>query len=267
MAYYENCLSFIKYLRTIQTMDDNDVFIACTGRKGAGKSTFAVQAARKYVETYLKIPFKLKTYIAYNNEEIMEKIHSLPKYSPLIADEAVRFAWSRDWNKAENRELTRLSAQIRTKKLLFFMCIPKLSWIDPAYRNGMIDVWAWIHSTISEEGKKAHCLLFEADQNQAETDSWHLDILKKHTKKKRRTIGRFTNLDKIYGLVKNHPCYTDFFEFPKLPDEMYEQYLEIRDIKAFESTGNYTGQKDVAKVAAYNIKEKWFEIIDLINKS
>lgn len=265
---YEDFGNFIQYIRTIQEKDDNDLFIGCTGRKGAGKSTFAMQIARAYTKKYFgEKSFNLKKYIAYNNEDVIEKIHTLPKYSPLIADEGVRIAWSRDWNKTENRELAKLSAQIRTKKLIFFLNIPKLSWIDSAYREGMLDIWVWIHSSFTDSGKKGHALVFEADDNQGEGDSWHMDVFRKFGRKKKMRIGRFTSIDKLYNIVKNHPCFLEEFVFPKLPDDLYQRYLVIRDSKAFEQEGRFISQKDTSKLAVYNLKENWKKIVDEVNKT
>ncbi|KKK86513.1 hypothetical protein LCGC14_2762490, partial [marine sediment metagenome] len=200
-------------------------------------SSFSIQVARRYLEKYFGTPhdsFDMEKYMAYTNADITEKIYSLPKYSPLIGDEAVRFAWSRDWNKAENKELAKLSTQIRTKKLIFFMNIPKLPWIDSAYREQLLDIWVWIHSSFAEGKKTGYAMIFEPDRNQAETDSWHLDTLKKHMRKKER-IGRFTEIQRLFRIVKYNPCFVDAFPFPKMPEDLYESYLKVRDKRAFET--------------------------------
>ncbi len=264
---YDNMNDFVDYIRAIQIKDDNDVFIGSTGRKGSGKSSFSIQIARKYVEKYFgEKTFDLKKYIAYNNDDVIEKIHSLPKYSPLIGDEAIRFLWSRDWNKAENKELARLATQIRTKKLIFFMNIPKLVWIDSVYREGMLDIWVWIHASFDEHGKDCHALIFEPDDNQGQTDSWHTDILKKKAKIRKNRIGRFTPIDKVYKMVKMHPCFVDTFKYPVVPKDLYERYLEIRNERAFERTKDFVNQKDTSKIMVYNIKERWNELSEAVQK-
>lgn len=242
---YTNLNRFVDYLRAIQVKDDNDIFIGITGRKGCGKSTLSIQIARRYVERFFnESTLDFRKYIAYNNEDVLEKFHTLPKYSPLIGDEAVRFAWSRDWNKSQNKELAKLSAQARTKKYIFFMNIPKLAWIDSAYREGMLDVWIWVHSTFDEEeGKQSIALFFEPDDNQGQGDSWHMDYLKKYSKKRKSRIGRFTDINKLMNMLRNHPCFVDAFPYPRLPNEMYERYLKIRDAKAFEKEGMFINQK------------------------
>ena len=227
-------------------------------------STFSIQVARRYIERYMggvHGSFDMEKYIAYNNEDVIEKIYSLPPYSPLIGDEAVRFAWSRDWNKAENKELAKLSTQIRTKKLIFFMNIPKLPWIDSAYREQLLDIWVWIHSSFSGGKKTGYAMIFEPDRNQAETDSWHLNTLKKHMRKKER-IGRFTEIQRLFRIVKYNPCFVDAFPFPKLPEDLYQVYLKVRDKRAFETTRQQITQKDMAKIILYNLKQNWGKLVN-----
>ena len=264
---YDNLNDFVEYLRAIQVKDDNDLFIGITGKKGAGKSSLSINIAKIYVKKYFgEKHFNLNKYLAYNNNDLLEKMYTLPKYSPLIGDEAVRFAWSRDWNKSENKELARLSAQIRTKKFIFFMNIPKLSWIDSVYREGMLDIWIWIHSTFSEKGKECHALMFEPDDNQGEGDSWHLNLLRKYSKSKKSRIGRFTDIGRLYRIVSKHPCYVDMFKFPKVEQELYDRYLAIRDEKAFEKADQYVNQKDTSKIMVYNLKHKWSQLVEEVQQ-
>ena len=230
-------------------------------------SSLAIQIARRYVERYFgEKTFDVDKYVAYNNEDVIEKIHSLPKYSPLIGDEAVRFAWSRDWNKSANKELARLSAQVRTKKLIFFMNIPKLSWIDSVYRESMLDIWIWVHSTFTDRGKESHAFVFEPDDNQGEGDSWHMSLLKKSGKAKKTRIGRFTDVEKVHKMVKNHPCFMDSFIYPKLPQGIYDRYLVIRDKKAFEQAYKYINQKDAAKILVHNVRENWQKLVTAVSQ-
>ena len=264
---YEDLSHFVDYLRAIQIKDDNDVTIGNTGRRGSGKTTFAIEFSKMYVKRYFgEKTFDLNKYIAYNNDDVMEKIHTLPKYSPLIGDEAVRFAWSRDWNKAENKELARLVTQIRTKKLIFFMNIPKLAWIDSVYREGMLDIWIWVHATFTEKGKECHALIFEPDENQGQSDSWHMDVLRKYSKSKRNRIGRFTDINRLYKMVNRHPCFVDSIKFPKVPHELYERYLKIRDIRAFEKEGQFVSQKDTSKIAVWNLKKRWNDLVEAVKQ-
>lgn len=265
---YENLTEFVDLLRAIQIKDDNDIFLGITGRKGCGKSSLTIQIARRYVEKYFgEKNFDVRKYIAYNNEDVIEKIHSLPKYSPLIGDEAVRFAWSREWNKTDNKELAKLATQIRTKKLIFFMNIPKLAWIDSVYREGMLDIWIWVHATFTEEGKRSYALVFEPDDNQGEGDSWHMALLRQNKRKKKNRVGRFTDIQKVVKLVNSHPCFIDSFTFPKVPADLYERYLKVRNVRAFERSNEFISQKDAAKIVIHNFKNQWPKIQEAVGEA
>lgn len=264
---YENMHKLVKYFREIQVKDDNDVFVGVTGRKGCGKSTLSIQLSRAYVKQYFNEDyFSIRKYVAYNNKDVFDKMYTLPKFSPIPGDEAIRFAWSRDWNKSDNKDLTRLSTQIRPKKHILFMNIPKLSWIDKAYREGMIDIWIWIHSVVEEGEKKSYAMVFEPDDNQGYTDSWHLKELKK-AKGRIKRIGRFTDIDKLYNIVKRHPCFLDVFSYPKLPDEIYEDYLKIRQQKVMEGGAEFVDSKEIGKIICYNLFKNWDIFSGKINET
>ena len=265
---YENFINFIKYIRSIQTKRDNDLFIGVSGDKGSGKSTFALQTARFYVEKYFNESyFSFKKYIAYNNDEVYRKMNTLPLYSPLIADEAVRFAWTREWYKGEHKEIIKLGTQVRTKKLIFMMNIPRFAWLDKAYREGLLDMWVWLHSYTIEGGEMVvYAIIFEPDRNQGEKDAWHLNKLTK-TKGKIERIGHFTPIEKIEKLVRNHPCFFDIFTFPKLPDELYQQHLKLRERRVFAQEDMYVDQKQIGKTISYNLVYNWHKIMEAVEQS
>ena len=150
--------------------------------------------------------------------------------------------------------------------IIFFINIPKISWIDSAFRESLIDIWIWVHSSFNEQGQKeGNALIFEPDQNQAETDSWRLDILKSRLKKRER-IGRFTPIERLLKICKNNPCFVDSFKFPKLPEEMYQTYQRIRDRKAFEKEGEQMSQKDTTKILVYNLRKSYQKLIEEVEK-
>lgn len=244
------------------------MFIGVSGDKGSGKSTFAIQTARFYIEKYFdKDYFSFRKYVAYNNDEVYRKINALSLYSPLIADEAIRFAWTREWYKSEHKEIIKLGAQIRTKKLIFMMNIPRFAWLDKAYREGLLDMWVWIHSYVNQEGQlEVYAIVFEPDRNQGEKDAWHLNKLIK-TRGKIERIGIFTTIDKILKIVENHPCFFDAFKFPPLPAELYAEHLEQRNKAIFKGEEMFIEQKQIGKVISYNLCYNWDKIMEAVQQS
>lgn len=253
---YEKLHDFIKYLRKIQEAN-MDALVGVTGGKGMGKSSFTIQVTRRYIEKYFDEKyFSIKKYIAFDNEEVMQKITSLPTYSPLIGDEASRFAMGEDWAKTDSKELKKVVAQMRPRRLIFFMNLPKLGWLDKKYREEMIKIWVWIPT-------RGHAIIFEPDMNPGIDDAWHLNTFKKFSKRK---ISHFSDINRILKIAKKNPCYVDNFVFPEVPQEIYVDYEKIRNKRAFETKEKYVDQKEVGKVIIHNLRKKWPKYLEMIKK-
>jgi len=81
---------FVKLL-LYRNLANFDSMILITSEKGMGKSSAALMMARRWCKL-VGIPFNPERHIAYNNADVMNKIETLEKFSPIIADESVRFA-------------------------------------------------------------------------------------------------------------------------------------------------------------------------------
>lgn len=68
-----------------------DSMILLTSDKGGGKSSAAIMMGREWCKL-LGIKFSPERNMAYNNNEVIDKVESLNKFDVLICDEAVRFA-------------------------------------------------------------------------------------------------------------------------------------------------------------------------------
>lgn len=264
---YDNLNKLVEYCRNIQTKDDSDIFFGVTGRKGSGKTSFSIQTTRRYIEKYFdERYFSVHKYICYDNNEVDEKMHTLPTYAPIVGDEGIRFAWSREWNKPDNKSLVKLSTQIRPKKHILFLNIPRMAWIDKAYREGMLTLWAWIHTTIEDGDKKSYAIIFEPDENQGQPDSWHMKLLQQKQKKTIK-VGRFTDIDQMYKLVKNHPCFFDIVQFPKVPEDIYTEYMDLRMKRVLQKAEHFVNQRDLGKIFIYNIMKNWDAFDAALQKS
>jgi hypothetical protein len=246
---YENLWRFVDVVRRQQEAD-LDVIVAVTGRKGMGKSTFAMQVTRRILHRYFgERHVNVKRYVAYNNQDLKEKIFRLPPFSPIVADEAARFAMGEDWNKSDSKELKKLIAQIRTKHLAIFMCLPEFLWLDKKYRDGMVTQWVWVPTR-----QRAH--VFEPDDNPGEPDVWHLRKLARAG-----YISKFTDSSKLTRVSAKNPCFRYEVMFPKLPDEIYQRYVELRDKIAYEESLNREPEgsrhEEYGKIMAYNLVKNW----------
>lgn len=200
----------------------------------------------------------LRKYVAYDVDDFLSKLYSLPFFSPLFADEAVRFAMGEDWNKHESKEAKRALAQIRTKHLLMLMAIPKFKWLDRKYRDDMSTAWLRIVS-------KGRVVLFRPDLGEVD-DAYHLGELQK-------LMGNYfygdPNLDRILGKLEKHPCYYDIFSYPRLSDPEYEAYLEVRNEFTLErrNEDSSVDPKEVGKFVAFNLINRWAELVAAVKAS
>ena len=217
---YPKLNEFVDVLRGMQKKEDFDCLIGVSGFKGFGKSTFSIQCSRRYVKKYIGNKFDLSEYTAYSNEDVLKKVENLPKNSPLSCDEAVNFAMSTDWAKAESKRLKKIFTKIRTKHLIIFFNIPDLWWLDKKYRENMMTIW--IHII-----KKGYVMVSLPNLAPAVEDRWHKSWLLKAFKRKHWHF--FSDHEKMVRILRKYPCYYDEFTFPKLPERLYKKHMELRE--------------------------------------
>lgn len=207
--------------------------------------------------------FNFKKYLAYDNEEIMEMVYKdLPPYSPIIADEAVNFMMGEDWNTKESKKLKKLFAVMRTKHLVVFANIPRFGWLDSKYREDMATFWLRII-------KRGLAVMSIPDLGET-NDAWHL----KYFQDLLGNYNFFTPAgiikDKVNKLKYKHPSVIDVIELPKVPDVIYEEYLKIRNEKAFsrrQEDNENINQKDYAKWLVYNLINNYDDFMKDIDKT
>jgi len=302
---YEKLRKFIIYMRWMQEKD-LDVLTIISSPKGFGKSSFIIQCARMYnsifglsckgcnqewiytgkainpkgkgifaIKDNLYEPcpkckgtqvgkpkkFNFDLYLAYDNIEVREKVFDLPPYSPILADEGVRFMMGEDWMTSESKQMKKLFAQMRTKHMLVFANIPRFRWVDSKYRNDMTTFWVRIMF-------RSFAMVLQPDLGEAK-DPWHLKDLEK-------LMGNyqyFTSEEQLTRiadkLVRKHPCCFDYFKFPKVPNEIYKEYLIARNKKAFERRDEtqQIDQKQLAKIVTYNLMQNWEQILGAVKSS
>ena len=253
---YENFEKFVRYLRGLQEANLFPI-IAVTGTMGSGKTSFSMQAAIKYHELYLDKPFNVEHNIAYDNNDVVEKYYSMEEMNQLIADEAARFAMSEDWNRAENKELKKITAQLRPRRLVFYMNIPNFTWLDRKYKSELVRLWVWVPT-------RGYAVIFKPDDNPGSDDRWHM----KEMRKWKYSVDQFTPIETIYNLVSPLKSFFDIVKFPKVPEDVYARYLNLRDKKTFREPGEgLILQKDMGKVMAYNFYTNYNKIMEQIQAS
>lgn len=226
---------FVRYC-LYRNLANFDTMLLLTGDKGVGKSSFAIMLGREWC-SLLGIQFSARYHIAYSNAQVQERIDNLPRFHPLISDEAVNFAAAAEWAKLENRELRKKIAQVRTRHLFFILCWPmKVNKIEKSYLDSFVNYW--IH--IIKRGAGA---IFVKDINPV-TDSWRLSLFK--------DIGgftEFTGIDKVKKKLMGHPNFWYIITVPKPSEEFYKRYLIIREKNIYNEAGVLTNmtRQDIQK--------------------
>ena len=226
---------FVRYC-LYRNLANFDTMLLLTGDKGVGKSSFAIMLAREWCKL-LGIKFSSKHHMAYSNTQVQELIENLPRFHPLISDEAVNYASAAEWAKLENRELRKKLAQVRTRHLFYILCWPmKVNKIEKSYLDSFVNYW--IH--VIRRGVGA---IFVKDINPV-TDSWRLSLF--------RDLGgftEFTGLDKIKKKLSSHPNFWYIITVPKPSEEFYKRYLVIREKNIYNAEGVLTNmsRQDIHK--------------------
>jgi len=189
----------------------------------------------------------VKESIAYDNEDIREKIYNLPPYSVVHADEGLRFLMASDWNKSENKELKKIVGQCRTKHLIFLICIPSFSWVDKKYRNDMCNYWIRLVM-------RGTAIISVPNLGEV-VDPWDMKLFSKY-------LGSYTHISTIEEIEKRikkllkHPNVRDRINIPKVSKALYKYYLEFRDMRALSKKNNeekYVDKKDELAILLYTL--------------
>ena len=222
-----------------------------TKRKVAGCGKLFKWSQRK------AIPWKAENNVAYDNEDVVQKVYTLPQYSPLVCDEAMRFASGMQHQTRDSKHIKQIFNVIRPKRFLMFMCIPEMTWLDSKYREGFSSFWL----RMIERGVG---VLFEKDKGEAK-DKYHLKELDKAF----GTVKFFTPMDKVKRNLKKIPTYFDMFNIPDLPEKVYNDYEMVRNSVTLQRQVEEMelSNKDMAKIAAYNIMNEWDRIKIAVNKT
>lgn len=204
-----------------------------------------------------KIKWAADKFIAYDNKDAMRKMLSMPRESPLIFDEAFNFMAAADHMRGESKELKKLFTVVRPRRLFMFLIVPEMRWIDSKYRDVMSHFWI----RCLERG---YAVIFERDNGIA-PDKYHIKSLEKNM----TGIKMFTPMDKVKKNLKKHVCYFDGFRFGELNEKVYDEYELVRNARNLQrqvEEMEFTN-KDMAKLAAYNLLFHWERIHQAVMRS
>jgi len=224
-------LCYYKYIQKRK-----DLFVLIEQDKGSGKSTLAIRLAEKWVQIlkelgHQKVPFSYEENIIYDDDlqSIMDKIKSLPKFSPLIFDEGGRIILAEDWNKKENKALKKMFAEIRTKQLFVIICSPfAIDEIDKKYKKNFLHFWVhlWGFGFATVFRKNLHPLRKGFHEDNL------LDILPEFVD----YVDTPKQFYRILKFVSKHECYYQPLFWSPLTEKAYEKYQKKRDKAVYEDS-------------------------------
>lgn len=245
---YERLRNFVKLVRTMQE-SNMDMIMPITGPKGIGKSTFEIVFSREYVKQYMAVNnYNPEEWIAFDHEDLKTKIHTLPPFSPILADEAIRFAYNLDWNTKESKELVKLLTQSRPKRQIIFMAVPGLESLQKAFRRDLITFWVHII-------KKGFAMVFKPNLAPNTEDPFML-------KKVAEIFGFFSyhsDPNQVIRRLMALPTFEMYITFPELPKELYQRYDTLRNEAVFKEDAGVVHKGDALRATLYNLRNNWVE--------
>lgn len=211
----ETCVEFIKK----RIREDKDLVIAITGDEGIGKSTLAIWLGMSIDEEFTLEKNEL---FSPSVEEMESKVRGLPKYSVIVADEAIKILYKLYWMTKGQRYLNRLFSIVRDENKVIILCIPRFIDLNEWWRHHRVKIW--VH--VMERGV---AIVDMKDWSKWIRDPWHMDENQRNLDKSRgrRRLASFSTEDKVFLFTKGIN-FLAFFRFTKLPDNVDERYKELK---------------------------------------
>ena len=204
-----------------------------------------------------KIKWEAKKFIAFDAKSLVDLVFNAPPYSPILADEAFQILSGQNHNRAENKYLKEVLNNARPKRHMMFYCIPEAVWLDSKVREGFSSFWI----RMIERGK---AVLFEKDKGESK-DKYHMKELEQIF----GVVKYFTPMEKIKRNLKKHPCYFDMINIPAVSKPVYNDYEMYRNSVLLQRQVEELSlsNKDIAKMAVWNLLNNWERVKIAINKS
>lgn len=214
--------------------DGKDVVVAVTGDEGDGKTTLGYHICLATDST-----FHLERNILYspNYEEMKNKVKSLPRYSAILADEAIKALYKLRWQDKMQQYINILYGICRDENKLSVLCMPRFTDFNEFFRQHRIRFWIWIVDPISKSTNTGHAIVLSRSWNPFTSDAWNYKemdkIIVQYAHDKRLRESEF-NLNHKIHIISRSRNYVGMIEFSKMPDDEFGRYLELKRQFAYE---------------------------------
>jgi predicted XRE-type DNA-binding protein len=212
--------------------DGKDLVVAITGDERDGKSSMAIHISRE-----IDPLFDLERNILYSpkSDEMENKVRNLPKYAPIIADEAIKAMYK----LKRDRMLTyinKLYMICGKENKLSILNIPRFTDLSEYFRRHRVRIWIWIIDPISLSKDVGHAAVFSRTWVQVAEDPWYFKDLQ-------RTIDEYSrqrkikeidfNLNHRINVLSKSRNFVGIIEFGKMPEDLWVKYNELKDAHAY----------------------------------
>lgn len=252
--FYTLCKTIVKRVK-----EDYDCVVAITGEEGTSKSTCANQIGFNTDKNY-----SLENNVLYSPSKklLEEKIKSLPRFSTINGDEAIKILNKLLWHQPRQIFLNMFYRLCRQENQTSLMVMPRFKEFNEGFRNHRIKIW--IH--ILDRGIG---VVFIKDPSAFAKDPWWFDENQKIIDKYRtgRKLIDLTLKDymKAYSQSKN---YMGLITFPDLIESLRIRFKELSSQHKYEGMDEeYESQEKFSKFTKFYHKTLQFAILEIRKNS
>jgi hypothetical protein len=190
---------------------DKDFPILIDGLTGAGKSTIALQLAKKGCPW-----FDINSDVIFSREELIEKISTARLGSFIVIDEAINLLFKRDFMAKKQKFILKLLDMCRDRNLCLIMCVPNFWSIDKHILEGRIKLRIHV-------AKTGFAFMWKPTSNPFTPDKWN--------RKYNETV--CYNWD-VYPNARKTKGFIGYIKFGDMCESDKVKYLKIKEIKKEE---------------------------------
>lgn len=206
---------------------DKDLAIAITGFEGDGKSALSIGLGLA-IDRF----FDLRRNVLFSPSvtEIRNKIYDLPPYTPIIADEAIKIMYKRNWGSKMQKYLNQIYAVCRSQNKISIFNIPRFTDFDEYFRNHRVKLWIHIVDSLSKDKDEGHAVVLSRSWNPVTNDPWGLNVFEKLMLEERRRFKKDSeyDLNDKLNMFSKMPTFVDVLKFSWIEQRVWDEYLELK---------------------------------------
>jgi hypothetical protein len=200
--------------------DDFDWVCAIVGTEGVGKSSLLI-----ILGALIDMGFILERNLSLlpSTGEIQRKFKKLKKYGVLGLDEAIKALHKQDWYNDMQKALVHMYATERFQNKATLMAIPRFYDLNENFRNHRVNC----RINVAERGRALVYIKVDVEYFR---DPWFMDEMEKIYRRvlRKKKVTELTFEDKVQIEKRNNPSFLDDIEFPDLPEQVKEVYINAK---------------------------------------